>query len=238
MPEISSSDPAPHRRRTTGVVVPEKARWDGRLAAVLIYGLIRLVSATIRYRTPPGSYLFPDAKTRPAIFVVWHNRLPLCLMLYNRWVRRLQPGRYTAAMVSASKDGGILTCILEHFGVQPVRGSSSRRGSQALRELTSWANRGLDLAITPDGPRGPCYKVQDGVIALAQLTGAPIIPVSYHLSQKITVTSWDRFQIPLPFCRCTYQVGQPLKVPPDSTEEQRAALKAELERRLMAITED
>ena len=238
MPESSSSGSATSRRRASGVVIPEKARWPGRLAALLLYGLIRLVAATIRYQSPSHSRFFPDEKTRPAIFAVWHNRLALGLILYHREVRRTQPGRRTAAMVSASKDGGLLTCILEHFGVQPVRGSSSRRGSQALLELTSWANQGLDLAITPDGPRGPRYKVQDGVISLAQLTGLPIIPVSYHLSRKIMVKSWDRFQIPMPFCRCTFQVGEPLKVPRESTNEERSTLKAELERRLTAITED
>ena len=82
-----------------------------------------------------------------------------------------------AALVSASKDGGFLSGILELFGVQPVRGSSSRRGPQALLELTTWAERGHDLTITPDGPRGPCYQVQDGVMSLAQLTGLPIVPV-------------------------------------------------------------
>ena len=80
-------------------------------------------------------------------------------------------------MVSASRDGGILAGILEQFGVKPVRGSSSRRGPQALLEMTTWAERGYDLAITPDGPRGPRYKVQEGVISAAQLTGLPIVPV-------------------------------------------------------------
>ena len=82
-------------------------------------------------------------------------------------------------MVSASKDGAFLTSILECFQVQPVRGSSSRRGPQALLELTTWAERGYDLALTPDGPRGPRYVVQEGVMSLAQLTGLPIIAASY-----------------------------------------------------------
>jgi len=73
-------------------------------------------------------------------------------------------------MVSASRDGGLLAAVLERFKVQPVRGSSSRRGRQALLELTTWAERRYDLAITPDGPRGPRYVVQDGIISLARLT--------------------------------------------------------------------
>jgi lysophospholipid acyltransferase (LPLAT)-like uncharacterized protein len=143
-----------------------------------------------------------------------------------------------AAMVSASKDGAFLTAILEAFKVQPVRGSSSRRGPQALRELTSWAKNGFDLAITPDGPRGPRYVIQDGIMSLAQLTGLPIIPVSYHLSRKIQVNSWDRFQIPLPFCRCEVSVAKPIRVPRDCTDAQRETLRQTLEQTLQSISKD
>ena len=103
--------------------------------------------------------------------------------------------------------------------MQPVRGSSSRRGPQALLELTSWAERGYDLAITPDGPRGPCYVVQEGVMALAQVTGLPIVPFSYHLRWKIRVKSWDRFQIPLPFSPCDMIIGKPVRVPRETSPE-------------------
>jgi lysophospholipid acyltransferase (LPLAT)-like uncharacterized protein len=159
-------------------------------------------------------------------------------MLYQRYVARLHPGRQLAAMVSASRDGGMLARILDHFGVQPVRGSSSRRGPQALLELTSWAERGYDLAISPDGPRGPRYIVQDGVIALAQLTGLPVVPVTYCLSWKYCLRSWDRFQVPLPFTRCEWQLGDPIDVPRDVTEPQREALRLRLEHSLHRLTQD
>ena len=110
--------------------------------------------------------------------------------------------------MSASRDGAFLAAILERFGVQPVRGSSSRRGAQALLELTTWAERGYDLAITPDGPRGPRYVVQDGAMSLAQITGLPIVPVSYFLKWKIQLKSWDGFQIPLPFSICEVTAGK------------------------------
>src|SRR5213076_1928270 len=111
-----------------------------------------------------------------------------------------------------------------HFNVQPVRGSSSRRGPQALLELTTWAERGYDLAITPDGPRGPRYVVQDGAVAAAQLTGLAILPASYHLSRKIEIKSWDRFQVPLPFSRCEITIGRPMRVPADADDEAREAI--------------
>src|ERR1044071_9522816 len=135
------------------------------------------------------------------------------MVAYDGYVRRRNPSRGIAAMVSASKDGGFLTAILECFQVQPVRGSSSRRGAQALLELTTWAERGYDLAITPDGPRGPCYRVQEGLVALAQITGIPVIPVSCNLSSKICLKSWDQFQIPLPFSRCEIILEKPVYIP-------------------------
>ena len=143
-----------------------------------------------------------------------------------------------AAMVSASRDGGLLARILELFGVQPVRGSSSRRGPQALREMVSWCARGYDLAITPDGPRGPCYEVQEGVISAAQLTGLPIVPVSYHLNWKIRPNSWDRFQVPLPFACCRVRIGEILRVPRAASEASREMLRRQLEQILRGITHD
>jgi lysophospholipid acyltransferase (LPLAT)-like uncharacterized protein len=132
----------------------------------------------------------------------------------------------------------LLARILKHFEVEPVRGSSSRRGPLALRELASWGERGYDLAITPDGPRGPCYKVQEGVIYTAQLTGLPIVPVSYHLNWKIRPQSWDRFQVPLPFARCSIRTAAVLRVPRHATEADREALRQQLERTMNAITRD
>jgi lysophospholipid acyltransferase (LPLAT)-like uncharacterized protein len=158
--------------------------------------------------------------------------------MYRRYLERTNQSMRVAAIVSASKDGGVVARVLEHFDVQPVRGSSSRRGPQALLELTTWAERGYDLAITPDGPRGPCYVVQPGVVSLAQITGRSILPVSYHLSWKIRLKSWDRFQIPLPFGRITMRFGDPIPVPREATESEREALRLQVENALKAITED
>ena len=138
----------------------------------------------------------------------------------------------------ASKDGASLSRIIEWFRVQPVRGSSSRRGAQALLELTTWAERGYDLTLTPDGPRGPCYQIQDGIMSLAQLTGLPIVPAALNLNWKISVKSWDRFQIPLPFARCEVCVGKPIRVPSNASDAEREALRRQLETELRAITRD
>jgi lysophospholipid acyltransferase (LPLAT)-like uncharacterized protein len=207
--------------RSSAVVVPHSAKWHGRLAAALICAMVRGVAATLRFRvTDDHEFLGPASKGN-VIFCAWHNRLALSLPVYNRFLRDRHPGRRMAALVSASKDGALLAKILESFGAQPVRGSSSRRGSQAVLELTTWAERGLDIALTPDGPRGPRYVVQEGAMALAQLTGLPIVPILLFLAPKIQLKSWDRFQIPIPFGRCDVVIGPPVYVPREISPAER-----------------
>ena len=131
-----------------------------------------------------------------------------------------------------------MAAVLGAFGVEQVRGSSSRRGPQALLELTSRAATGCDLAVTPDGPRGPRYVVQKGVISLAQVTGLPIIPVTCNAERKLCLKSWDRFQIPLPFSKCELILNTPIVVPREACEVRREELRMQLENCLRASSED
>lgn len=222
----------------TRLVQPHTVSWKGRLAARAIHILIRAVAATIRFECHDESGILKTSFLQPVILCIWHNRLALCLVVYQDFVQRALPQRRMAAVVSASRDGGLLARVLQLFKVQPVRGSTSRRGPQALLELTSWAERGYDLAITPDGPRGPRYIVQEGVVALAQLTGLPIVPVCYQLSRKIVAKSWDRFQIPLPFTRCTVSLGPLVRVPRDISDHSREETRQRIESTLLRLTRD
>lgn len=226
------------RKRKSGVVIPHAPRWYQWVAAALIVALGRTLAATLRFRLDDKGGYFSAAPQEKIIFAIWHNRLSLALILYARYVARRDRNRRLVALVSASRDGGLLAGILELFDVQPVRGSSSRRGAQALRELVSWGERGHDLAITPDGPRGPRYTVQEGVISTAQFTGLPIVPVTFHLSWKIELKSWDRFQIPLPFARCDITIGKVVRVPREAGETEREELRKQLETELQRITKD
>jgi lysophospholipid acyltransferase (LPLAT)-like uncharacterized protein len=239
MSTASSQTPKARRQKKSGgVVIPHAPKWYQRLAAWIIFTAIRTVALTLRYQWNDRSEMFNGAPPGPAIYCVWHNRLALCQIAYWDYVKKHNATPGMAALVSASKDGGFLTGVLECFRVEPVRGSSSRRGAQAMLELTSWAERGYDLAITPDGPRGPRYVVQEGVTSLAQLTGLPIVPVSYNLSWKITLKSWDRFQIPLPFSRCEMNLGKPIQVPREAADAEREILRQQLESSLRAMSRD
>ena len=240
MPASSSQPPdaRPHPRKSGGVVIPHAPKWHQRLGAFLLFISLRALLLTVRCRLRAQSeYLSPSAPV-PVIFCIWHNRLATCIKPLNTHRRPYNSGAGMAALVSASKDGAFLSRALEWFGVQPVRGSSSRRGAQALRELTTWAERGYDLTITPDGPRGPCYQIQDGITSLAQLTGLPIVPVALNLNWKISLKSWDRFQIPLPFARCEICVGKTFRVPAEASDAEREKLRLQLEAELRAITRD
>ncbi len=225
-------------RQQSGVVVPKPIAWHGRLAAWIIYIVIRIIAFTMRFDWRDSSTLFQGNEVKPVIFCIWHNRLALCMIIFTNYILKKQPSRHMAAIVSASKDGSMLARILELFHVEPVRGSSSRRGRQALWEMTQWAEKGYDLAVTPDGPRGPRYVLQNGVIALAQITGFPIVPVSYTLQWKTSLKSWDKFQIPIPFSRCEVILGEPVYVSRDASEADRETIRRQLEEYLQKITRD
>jgi lysophospholipid acyltransferase (LPLAT)-like uncharacterized protein len=239
MQDAGSQSGLPRRRTAkTGVIVPHPSKWHQRLGAWVLWAVFRLVSATLRYRINDPYGFMTHKEIRQVLFCTWHNRLALSMKAYSIFGRRHHQAAGLAGLVSASRDGAFLAAILERFGVQPVRGSSSRRGGQALLELTTWAERGYDLAITPDGPRGPRYVVQDGAMALAQVTGLPLVPVSFHLNWKIQVKSWDRFQIPLLFSRCEIIIGQVMRVPREASDAERESLRQQLEIEMRAISQD
>jgi len=224
--------------RRSGVVVPNRPKWHQRLLAFGIFVLEIMITRTLRVRWDDRAGLAAGKIDGPVIYCLWHNRLALCMVIWRRYVRRHHPVNGLAALISASKDGALLAATLEQFRVQPVRGSSSRRGAQALVELSSALEDGVNVAITPDGPRGPCYRVQPGVAALAQLTGAVVMPISYRASRKLRLKSWDRFQIPLPFSRCDITFGPPLTCPRAATGAEREIFRVQLETTLNDITRD
>jgi len=215
-----------------GVVIPQQPRPWQQLVAWVVFLVERLVAPSVRCRWREHSSLVKALGARPVIFCLWHNRLAISMMVHRRHPRRL------AALVSASQDGALLAAVLSRFGVEQVRGSSSRRGPQALLELTSHAQNGYDLAVTPDGPKGPRYIVQEGVIALAQLTGMAIIPVTCNTRGKFCLKTWDRFQIPLPFSRCELILNQPILVPREADGPMREERRRELEISLCQSSRD
>ena len=194
-----------------------------RFLAALGALLIQAITVTLRVtRVDRGGIL--NRPDRPAaILVFWHNRLFLMAPFYHRYCR----SHAALALISRSRDGQFISDIAAWFKIRSARGSTSRHGtSAALAAMHAARDQKLDLVVTPDGPRGPRYRVQPGVLRLAQATGRPIVTVTTNLGWKWVLKSWDRFQVPLPFSRCELVSGEPIFVPPDATEEDLEKLAA------------
>lgn len=167
---------------------------------------------------------------RPAVFVLWHGRLLPC-SFYHR-------GEGLATLISQHQDGDYIAGIVEAWwGFDAIRGSSTRGGSAALRQIVRKLKSGTAVAITPDGPQGPRQKMKTGPLLAAQLAGVPIIPVSAGGGPAWWVGGWDRFLIPRPFSRIRLLYGEPVYVPRDSTAEELDRQAMELENRLNALTD-
>ena len=218
--------------RFRDLVVPHRPNSLQQFLSWLVFAFERSVTGSLRCRWHDRSGLAGAQHGQPVIFCLWHNRLAISMLVRRRHPRKL------AALVSASKDGALLAAVMGRFGVEQVRGSTSRRGPQALLEMSSRAKLGYDLAVTPDGPRGPRYVVQKGVIALAQVTGLAIVPVTCNTRRKICLKSWDGFQIPLPFSLCELILNQPILVPREACEIKREELRLELEGSLRGSSRD
>ncbi len=204
--------------------LPSKEQFLAALAA----GLARLVFCTIRLRVTDHSGFLNTPPDGPCILVFWHNRIPAIAIAFLRHYPGRHPSRKgVSVLTSPSKDGEILSGVMAHLGMGSVRGSSSRRGSAAIRELTSLLESGVDLAITPDGPRGPKYSLGQGAVFLAHKTGIPIIPLHARYQHAIRLKTWDNFAIPLPFSLIEVTMDPYLTIAADASDLETERLKLE-----------
>ncbi len=201
------------------------------LAGTLGRRLADALMATVRFRVePPDRYRRFREAGEPVIFAVWHGRL-LPLTYHHRHQR-------ITAIISQSEDGEYIARVVEGWGYETVRGSTSRGGGAALRGLVKAARGGRSLAITPDGPRGPRQRLQPGVITIAQLTGLPIVPLACAVSRAWWPGSWDRFCVPKPFARVRVLYGHPRRVPRDASDEELERHARELESEMNAMIDE
>lgn len=198
------------------------------VAPPLVSGVLRVLAKTLRVRLVGHEELFVRLQRQEqAILAFWHNRLLMMPLV--------APPQPICVMVSAHRDGEIAVRALRRWNIQAVRGSARRGGAHGLLQLVRAYRRGLNLAVVPDGPTGPCYVAKVGVIHLARLTGAPIYPVSYAASRAARLRSWDRLLVPLPFARVAVVVGEPLYVAGDEDPGQIENLRVDLENRMNAL---
>lgn len=198
------------------------------LAAAL---LIKSIHTSMRirhvYGESAGAILDQE---RPYILAFWHGHL--LLMVYAKYPRPI------LTMISKHRDGELIAKTVGYFGALSARGSTTRGGSTALREMIAAAREGRTLAITPDGPRGPRHVAQIGVVQAAQATGMPVIPAAFVAERKKVLRSWDQFEIPHFFSRGVFAYGEPIFVPRRASKEEMEEKRVEIEVALNALVEE
>jgi lysophospholipid acyltransferase (LPLAT)-like uncharacterized protein len=196
----------------------------------LAYWVIKILGRTLRFEevNPEIPRAFWDNGIS-AIGACWHGRLLMMPHIFN--------GKKLSFLVSSHRDGQIVGKALERFGFHSILGSTNRGGSSALKEMVKAIQNGSDVAIVPDGPRGPCHRVQFGVIELARRTGRPVVPISFSTSKRKIFKTWDRFLLPYPFSRGVFIWGEPIHVDPNGDRTYLEERRILLETRLNELTE-
>lgn len=212
---------------TPGVELPLKVRLAGPAGKALVSALF----STVRIRRRGAEAV--DALRRGGgnvVFVFWHGQLlPLVHAHRNQGI---------VVLISEHADGEIITRIILRHGFGAARGSSTRGGSRGLRELLRAARSGRDLALTPDGPRGPARELKPGALVAAKMSGLPVVPLAVGADRAWYAGSWDRFMVPKPFSRVEIAYGEPVEVPRDADDEALAALGRRIEAELEELSRE
>jgi lysophospholipid acyltransferase (LPLAT)-like uncharacterized protein len=200
----------------------------GAAGKYMLDALMATVSFRLRSPEPHKPIV---SQGQGVIYTLWHGRL-LPLTYFHR-------NQKIATLISQSSDGEYIARVVERWGYTAIRGSSSRGGSGALREMVKIARAGRSMAITPDGPRGPKQKLKPGVLLLAQLTGEPIIPMSASATRAWWVDArWDLFLVPKPFAKVYVRYAEPVYVPRSANESELNTIAAEVEATLVRLTDE
>jgi lysophospholipid acyltransferase (LPLAT)-like uncharacterized protein len=212
------SEPAPPR-----VVLP----WHVRALIVVGAVALRVLAATWRVRVVNRDAFDAYRRTgRPLIFAHWHGQM-LATIAQHR-------GEGVALLVSEHRDGEIIARVAQRLGLRAIRGSTSRGGGRALLAIIAELKRGGEVAITPDGPRGPRQRFAPGALVAAQRSGAPVCLLYAHPAHAWRLRSWDRFEIPKPFSRITIAYAAPVFVSATSARDAAAEAPA-FEQRLAEL---
>lgn len=192
----------------------KKEAWIPPLAV----GLLRVLFATLRVRVRDESGILQKSPGFPLIYTFWHNRI---LAVAAAFLRVYPPSRRgVTVLTSPSRDGEILARVVGGLGMGAVRGSSSRRGAVALLECMQIVENGGDLAITPDGPRGPRYELGPGLLLIAQQSTARIQPIHVRFGRAWSLETWDGFTIPAPFSKIEVTLAPLEAISPTGSDEE------------------
>lgn len=194
----------------------------------LIVRLIFISCRVVRLEGAENEKKAIDMSGDRVIYTSWHQRL-----FYH--IHRLRR-RSVTVMISQSRDGEYIARLINWLGLKDIRGSSSRGGVEALKDLVRSIRNGANGGMIPDGPTGPPRESKIGTIILGRMTGAPIIPISWGADRCWVFNSWDRFMVPKPFARISYCYGEPIFVPRSAKTPEMEELRKLLDKRLNKIT--
>jgi lysophospholipid acyltransferase (LPLAT)-like uncharacterized protein len=215
------------RQVPPGTSSPARGR---ALLELLGTGLLWLLGWSWRFELKGREHFqaFRD-QGKPVIFLFWHSRiLPLAHLHRNEGA---------VVLISQHRDGELIARLVERRGFRTVRGSSSRGGARGLRGLLRALREGSDLAITPDGPRGPARRLKPGPLLAAQRSGAPLILVGPGARRGWRMKSWDRFLVPWPFARVEVRYSPPIFVDRDLDPGELEAVAARVDAELNLLTD-
>ncbi|MBD3287566.1 DUF374 domain-containing protein [candidate division KSB1 bacterium] len=175
--------------------------------------LILLLGNLCSIKIKNGHYLKQLRRRKKRfLFLIWHGRMMLPIYIHK--------GVGITAMVSLHFDGEMIAQSVHRLGYKTVRGSSTRGGKQAFKEMLEVLKNGQECALMPDGPKGPRHSMKPGAISLSQQADAYLLPMTFACKRKIEFKSWDRFNLITPFSKAVVIYGKPLKAPPKMTPEQ------------------
>lgn len=210
---------------------PWKARLSIRLADRFFYLLILLICRTLRWEQRGAAHLDEIYQNgRRTIFTFWHA----CIFTATWFWRQ----RGIVVMSSQSKDGEFTSRFIKRFGYGTARGSSTRGAGRALAEMTDCLDRGIDVAFTIDGPKGPAYVAKPGAVTLARHSGQAIFPFHIAVKTFVALPSWDRLQIPLPFTRALTLMAEPIYVAREASAAEVEAKQAEVQAALDRLRQE
>ncbi|NDJ26523.1 GTP-binding protein [Campylobacter sp. MIT 12-8780] len=161
------------------------------------------------FLTCKKSYIGQRLEYKPFVILFWHGRLALMPFAF-RYFEHKQKKAFV--VISQHKDGELITQNIELFGINTIRGSSSKGGANVLRKAFKVLEQNDDVVITPDGPRGPFRSISDGSVLIAQKKNLPIVLLNYEASRYWEFKSWDKMILPKPFSRIRYRISDPIDI--------------------------
>jgi len=201
------------------------------LAGIFLPYLIRLWYSTLRIRWHGFAHLPPSPRGRePVLYAFWHERLLLFAYTHR--------GQGVTTLISQHADGELIARVIERLGFAAVRGSATRGGTGAVLGMIRRVREGWDLAVTPDGPRGPQRTFREGALGLAAAAGIPLLLGTNAYSASWELPTWDRMRVPRPFARAIARAGPVIRVPPAAGDEEIVRLREKAERVLCDLTDE